>query len=217
MARLYSFFDRSSQKPKINRIFPLFKTESYSLVKNLREQVLRDLEVPPTSIFIDVFENHKNHQEALYLTRDNSAWRYNWGRLLRSGKECLCANPPFSQLSRVVTKLCLEPTRMVLVHPDWQDQYWAPLLRSISVARVEIPSGTPVFESDRSHNPLPAPPWNTHVSIVDTFVKKVPFEQLDPQIVKFLRKTSKNWTFDDLIREQRKYPKFQFETVEVES
>ncbi len=122
---------RPSTLPINNRLFRLFKTESYSLVNQLRDQVLSDLEIDPKCIFIDVFGNHLNHQEELYLTRENSAWRYNWGKLIRSEKDYLWANPPFSQLVRVVTKLCLHPTTMVLVHPDWHDQFWSPILRTV--------------------------------------------------------------------------------------
>ncbi len=90
--------DDSSGKPRNYRLFRLFKTESYSLTKNLRDQVLKDLEVPSTSILIDVFANHRNYQETLYLTRENSAWRYNWTKLLRSEKDFLWLTPPFRNL-----------------------------------------------------------------------------------------------------------------------
>ena len=45
---------------------------------------------------------------------------------------------------------------------------------------------------------------------------KVPFESLDPKLVKHIRLSSKNWGFDDLQKEMRKYPKPFFETVEHE-
>ena len=117
------------------------------------------------------------------------------------------ANPPFSQLSKVVTKLCLEPTRMILVHPDWVDQYWSPLLRDITLSRVQIPSGTPVFVTDRKKKPLPAPMWNTQISLVNTEIKTVPPEKLDPKITKWLQRVSKNWSFSELQFEMTKYPK----------
>ena len=140
-----------------NRLFRLFKTESYTLNPNLRAEILRELEIPKTAITLDVFANHQNHQEPKYLTRENSAWRYNWQKLLANDSQFLWANPPFSQISKVVRKLCMEPTKMILVHPDWQDQYSSPLLKKISVARVEIPSGIPVFRTDHSQKELPSP------------------------------------------------------------
>jgi len=95
------------------------------------------------------------------------------------------ANPPFSQLSKVVTKVCMEPTRMVLVHPDWADQYWSPLLKEISLTRFAIPSGTSIYVSDFSAKSLPAPLWNTQISLLDTSAKNVSSEKLDPKIVGF--------------------------------
>ncbi len=59
----FTLVDHFLANPTNNRLFRLFKTESYTLAKYSRNQVLRDLEVSPTSIFIDVFANHRNHQE----------------------------------------------------------------------------------------------------------------------------------------------------------
>ena len=117
-----------TEKLTCNRIFRLFRTESYTLVPEIRQDALCELEVSKTSVSVDVFANHKNFQESNYLTRENSAWRYDWSKLTPNENDFLWANPPFSQLAKVVTKLCLEPTKMILVHPDWQDQYWSPLL-----------------------------------------------------------------------------------------
>ena len=144
--------DCPDTKPEIRRLFRLFKTESYSLTQSLRKDVLTSLDLSPNSISVDMFANHANFQESFYLTKSNSAFRYNWQKLLGGPEEFLWANPPFSQLSKVITKLCLEPTRLILVHPDWVDQYWSPLLREITISRVQIPSGTPVFVIDRKKN-----------------------------------------------------------------
>ena len=131
-----------------------------------------------------MFANDRNYQEPIYCTRKNSAWRYNWGELRKSDDVFLWANPPFSQLSKVVTKLCLEPTKMILVTPDWHDQHWSRILDKISVARVEIPSGTPLYTSDWENKPLPAPIWNTFVSLVDTTLQNVSLQELDPKLVR---------------------------------
>ena len=127
----------------LHKVFRIFRTESYSLSSPLRDQVLQGLHVPKAFVTIDLFANHVNKQESLYMTRENSAFRYNWSLLRSQENQLLWANPPFSQLSKVVTKLCLEPTKMVLVHPDWCDDYWAPLLKSISESRIEVKSGKP--------------------------------------------------------------------------
>ena len=108
--------------PTSHRVYRLFKKEGYSLTDSLRDEVLRELEVPKACFSIDVFANFRNCKESKYMTRENSAWRYNWSALRKESSEVLWANPPFSQLSKVLTKLCMEPTRMVIVTPSWSDQ-----------------------------------------------------------------------------------------------
>jgi hypothetical protein len=76
-----------------------------------------------SQIFVDLFANHLNHTQPLYATKGNSAFRYSWEKLLSNDSEYLWANPPFTQLGKVVTKLCMERTKVLLVHPDWVDQY----------------------------------------------------------------------------------------------
>lgn len=207
----------SSSSPQCHRIYRMFKKESYALTTEIRNEVLQLLEVPKMNIRVDTFANHKNAQESLYMTRENSAWRYNWSKLTRKNEEILWANPPFSQMSKVVTKLCLEPCKMVLVYPNWVDQYWYPILEKISVAKVQVPSGVKLYKSDWDDRPLPAPQWNTCVSLVDTTSMKVDERELDPKIVKFIQKSSKNWNLDDLQREMMRYPRYMTnETMDQE-
>ena len=195
----------------------MFKKESYSLTDPLRTEVLRELEISPRQVLVDMFANHKNHKEALYCTRENSAWRYDWSALRKSESEVLWANPPFSQLSKVLTKLCLESTKLILVCPDWQETYFSRILDKISIRRVEIAPGTRVFVSDWDKVPLPSPPWNTLVSLVDTTEKKVHLAELDPKLVRQIQKASNHWNFEDLERENRKYPRIGFsETMDRE-
>ena len=52
--------------------------------------------------------------------------------------------------------------------------------------------------------------------MVNTEKCQVPLEKLDPKIVKWLRRTSRGWGFDDLQNEMRKYPKENLSTVETE-
>ena len=186
----------------VQKLFRMFVTESYTLEPTLRESAMRQLDVPPNSVTLDLFASHSNHQEAKYLTRKNSAWNYDWSKIAEHPEKAsatpqptLWANPPFSKLPEVVTKACLEPTRMILVHPDWEDNYWSPLLNEITVHRAQIPSGTPVYLTERTKKPLPAPLWNTQVSLLDTTVKTIPLERLNPKLVRWLNQKSKKWGY----------------------
>ena len=146
---------------KMHRIFRLFKKESYTLIKELRLSALAKLDVSVTQICFDMFANHKMCQEGLYCTRQNSAWRYDWSKLRLFDSEFLWANPPFSQLDKVLTKLALEPTRLILVSPDWSSVYWSRLLEKLAVAQVLIEKGIPLYQGDWHPKPLLSTRRNT--------------------------------------------------------
>jgi hypothetical protein len=106
-------------------------------------------------------------------------------------------------MAEFVTKLVLEPCKMVVVHPDWNDIYWNPLLLEMCVSRYEIPSGQAIYLRDRSKKALKAPLWNTQISLIDSEAIKIDPARLDPDLVKWVRARSRNWGFDDLIREMQ--------------
>ena len=102
----------------------------------MREEVLKNLEVFPSLIEVDLFANHKNFQHHLYCTRENSSFSYDWSSLTSSPSSLLWANPPFSQLERVLMKVAMEPQRIIMVTPDWGDSPWRQILEKLSVAQV---------------------------------------------------------------------------------
>ena len=191
--------------------------ESYALIPELRKQVIARFDLSPSQIRVDCFANKANRQEALYCTKENSLWRYNFSRLRTKDSEVLWSNPPFSKMAEFVTKLALEPCKMIVVHPDWNDKYWNPLLLEMCVSRYEIPSGQAIYLRDRSKKALKAPLWNTHISLIDSVALKIDPKRLDPDLVKWVRARSRNWGFDDLIREmQARADRDTIPTVEVE-
>ena len=76
--------------------------------------------------------------------------------------------PPFSMLDKVITKAILEPCVMVLVVPEWREYHWWEPLESITVSRVVLPPHSRVYRRDHCPDLLPAPHWNTAVSLIDT-------------------------------------------------
>ena len=191
--------------------------ESYCLIPELRKAVIARFNLSPSQIRVDCFANRANRQEALFCSKENSLWRYNLSQLRTKDSEVLWSNPPFSKLAEFVTKLALEPCKMVVVHPDWNDQYWNPLLLEMCITRYEIPSGKAIYLRDRSKKALKAPLWNTQISLIDSEANKIDPERLDPDLVKWVRARSRNWGFDDLIREmQSRYGPDNFPTLEKE-
>jgi len=114
--------------------------ESYKLLPKLRDEALNQLGIDTQLIHIDLFATHSNHQEPLYCTVHNSAWWYDWSKLTE-GDQWLWANPPFSKILRVLTKIVLEPSQSrAFVRPTGVHSVeWRRLLDQLTIDRVEIP------------------------------------------------------------------------------
>ena len=206
-------------KTATNAIFRIFKKESYTLVEDWKKKSLQELEVPKQQINIDLFANHNNNQEALYCTRQNNAFWYSWSELSNFGENILWANPPFSQLDKVMTKLAMEENcKMVIVTPNWQGDYWMRILEKISLRQTKLPADANLYKGDWDQKPLPAPKWETLVTLVDTSQISISQKELDPKICRQLEKINKKWQLVDLKREMQKYPKWSnIQTLERET
>ena len=102
----------------LHKVFRLKTSdESYSLVPALRE-IFWEMQISPSKVRIDCFANKANHQEKIYCTKENSLWRYNLSKLRQDDSEILWSNPPFSKMAEFVTKIALEPCKILVVHPD---------------------------------------------------------------------------------------------------
>ena len=82
----------------------------------------------------------------------------------------LChANPPFSQLAKLLTKIALARARVVLCTPDWgtacEHAYWRRLLDRMTVGRTEPPNG-PIYVPEDSEETISAPECGSFLSIV---------------------------------------------------
>ena len=118
-----------------------FNTEAYTLTQSVKERALESLKVAEKGFFCDLFANQLNAQEPLYCTRSNSAFRYNWTKLSANGQQILWANPPFTQLDRVLTKIVQNPCKIVLVTPNWLGKPGRRLLYKIAISQFFVPPG----------------------------------------------------------------------------
>jgi len=179
------------------------------LIDEWRKRALQELEIPKQKVNIDLFANHKNFQESMYCTRQNNAFWYDWSELSKDGEEILWANPPFSQLDKVLTKLAMEENcKMVIVTPNWPGDYWMRILEKVSFKQFCIPAKSQLYKGDWDKKPLPPPQWETIVSFVDTSQISLKPMELDPKICKQIEKMNKRWQLVDLKREMKNYPKF---------
>ena len=97
------------------------------------------------------------------------------------------ANPPFSLLAKVPTKIAYEGGRVVICTPDWgcsgEHAYWLRMLDRMTVGRVQLPDG-PIYVPEDSDTAMQAPEWASFLSIVDGSLNPVPLFDLDQVLLK---------------------------------
>ena len=97
-----------------------------------------------------------------------------------------CGNPRFSELGKVLTKVALEPSCMVLCSPDWGahggNEYWRTLLDRLTLTSIQLPDDA-IFVPLGRKTPIGEPAWGSMLSVVDGGLALVPWEDLDPAMV----------------------------------
>ena len=179
------------------------RTEHYQLVRLVLENGLDALQVDVNEVQVELFASREQHIMQLYCSRYlNTAYRFYW----RSMGLCY-ANPPFSLLAKVLTKIALEGARVVLCTPHWgttgEHAYWRRLLDRMTVERTELPNG-PIYVPEDSQETMPAPEWGSFLSIVDGSVNPVPASDLDQVVHNEL-----------MAKKQRPYPPGSQEKIRV--
>ena len=171
--------------------------ETYRLSTVARTHALNKIGVPLDWIQVDLFASSSNNMHPLYITVDMNAFTFNWSLLCTKPHQVLWANPPFSLLNEVLTKIVLEPCRVVLVTPVWQDHPWWQPLDKLTVARHYIPPQTGIYQRSHTQPILPGPHWATAISLVDSVHWQASPHM--PDLVPWVRKTSCNKDRADLL------------------
>ena len=111
------------------------------------------------------------------------------------------ANPPFSLLAKVLTKLAYEGGRVVMCTPDsgcsGEHAYWRRLLDRMPVGIVQLPDG-PIYVPEDSNTAMQAPEWASFLSIVDGSFNPVPLCDLDQVLLKEVMAENRGLTLFDL-------------------
>ena len=86
-------------------------------------------------------------------------------------------NPRFSELGKVLTKVALERSRMVLCSPDWGahggNEYWRTLLDKLTLSSVQLPDDAIYVALDRKTR-IGKAGWGSMLSVVDRGLAPVP-------------------------------------------
>ena len=110
-------------------------------------------------------------------------------------------NPRFSELGKVLTKVALERSRMVLYSPDpgahGGNEYWRTLLDKLTLTPIQLPDDA-IWVRPGRKTPIRKPVWSSMLSVVDGCLAPVPWEELDSAMVQEIQRESSGFTLDVL-------------------
>ena len=174
-----------------------YRTENYQLARHVLENGLAALQVTLDEIQVELFASQQQHIMQLYCSKHlNNAFCVFWKAM-----GLAYANPPFSLLAKVLTKIAYEGGRVVMCTPDWgcssEHAYWRRMLDRMTVGRVHLPEG-PIYVPEDSDTAMQAPEWASFLSIVDGFLDPVPLCDLDQVLLKEVMAEKRGLTLSDL-------------------
>ena len=134
------------------------------------------------------------------------------GPLLQQGKNCsykfywpsfgmAYGNPRFSELGKVLTKVALERSPMVLCSPDrgahGVNEYWRTLLDRLTISPVRLADEAINVPLGRK-TPIGTPRLGSMLSVVSGGLTSIPWEDLDSTLVQAIQRESDGLTLGDL-------------------
>ena len=174
-----------------------YRTANYQLARHVLVNGLAALQVSLDEIQVESFASQQQHIMQLYCSKHlNNAFLFFWKAM-----SLAYANPPFSLLAKVLTKIPYEGGRVVICAPDWscsgEHAYWRRLLDRMTVGRVQLPDG-PIYVPENSDTAMQAPEWASFVSIVDGSLNLVPLCDLDQVLLKEVMAQNRGLALSDL-------------------
>ena len=115
------------------------ETEDYQLLGDVLDQGLKELGYSREDLNVELFASDKEHVLDLYCSKGkNCCYKFYWPSFGMA-----YGNPRFSELGKVLTKVALERSRMVLCSPDWGahggNEYWRTLLDKLTLTSIQLP------------------------------------------------------------------------------
>ena len=146
---------------------------------------------------MELFASQQQHIMRLYCSKHlNNAFCLLWKAM-----GLAYANPPFSLLGNVLTKIVYDGGRAVMCTPDWGcsggHAYWRCMLDRMTVGSVQLPDG-PIYVPEDSDRAMRAPMWASLLSIVDGSLNPVPLCVLDQVQLKEVTAENRGLTLSDL-------------------
>ena len=174
-----------------------YRTENYQLARHVLENGLAALQVSVHEMQVELFASQQQHIMQLYCSKHlNNAFRFFWKAM-----GLAYANPPFSLLAKVLTKIAYEGGRVVMCTPDWgcsgENAYWRRMLDQMAVGTVQLPDG-PIYVPRDSNTAMQAPESASFLCIVDGSPNPVPLCHLDQVLLKEVMAENRGLTLSDL-------------------
>ena len=153
------------------------KTEDYQLLGEVLDQGLKELGYSREDLSVELFASDKQHVLDLYRSKGkNCSYKFYWPSFGMA-----YGNPRFSEQGKVLTKVALERSPMVLCSPDWGthggNEYWRSLLDRLSISSVRLPDEAIYVPLGRK-TPIGKPGWG---------LTSIPWEDLDPTLVQAIQ------------------------------
>ena len=173
------------------------KTEDYQLLGDVLDQGLKEFGYSREDLNVELFANDKQHVLDLYCSKGkNCCHKFYWPSF---GKAY--GTPRFSERGRVLTKVALEHSSMVLCSPDWGahggNEYWRTLLDKRTLTSIQLLDDAIYVPLGRK-TPIGKPGWGIMLSVVDGSQDPVPWEDLDPAMVQEIQRETSGNTLDVL-------------------
>ena len=174
-----------------------YRTENYQLARHVLENGLAALQVNLDEIQVELFASRQQHIMQLYCSKHlNNAFRLFWKAM-----GLAYANPPFTLLAKVLTKIAYEGGRVVMCTPDWgcsgEHAYWRRMLDRMTVGRLQL-LDSPIYVPEDSDTAMQAPEWASFLCIVDGSLNPVPLCDLDQVLLKEVMAENRGPTLSDL-------------------
>ena len=175
-----SYLKVSKEEP--SNIMAASKTEDYQLLREVLDQVLKELGYSREDLSVELFASDKQHVLDLYCSRGKACcYIFYWPSFRMA-----YGNRRFSELGNVLTKVALARARMVLCFPDWVadegNEYWRTLLDRLTITSVRLPDEA-IYVPVGRKTPIRRPRWGSMLSVVDRGLLSIPWEDLDSTLV----------------------------------
>ena len=178
------------------------KTEDHQLLGDVLGHGVEELGCSREDLNVELFASDKQHVLDLYCSKGkNCCYKF-----YSPSFGMAYGNPRFGELGKVLTKVALERPPLVLCSPDrgahGGNEYWRTLFDKLTLTPIQPPDDTIYVPLGRK-TPIGKPGWGSMLSVVDGRLATVPWEDLDPPLVREIQPESSGYTLDVLKNQLR--------------